>query len=568
PAASQLYLWRDWVTAALNQGIPYDDFVRAQITGQRDSERTSMTATGQRRPKSLRVDDTFALGFLARGATTRANSDESIGIAAVETISSAFMGMTVGCAKCHDHFYDPIEQRDFYAMKSLFDSLVLEPVNLATAQQMLEYGEQLAEHERAKQQLEADLNRLVEPYHTRLYDERVNMLPPDVQAVIRKPAKQRSRAEQQIADDYYPILRIDSPKLKEIMPPDVIEKYDAQRRRIDALKGPATLPVFLTVREDEFLKQRPRYILNSGDAARPETDRPVDAGFPFCDLPAEELFADGLREGFVDWLTSPANPLFARVAVNRMWQWHFGIGLQANTSDFGYMGGEPTHPELLDWLAAEFVAHDYDMKWLHRCIVTSAAYRRASAGDDVGTENLQRDPTNETLWRFPLQRLDAETVWDTLHAAAGDLDLAIGGPSFQPNDSDDFRATPKRRGAYLLRGFQSSREVTPEFLRVFDVEDGRLPCPVRQQSVTAPQSLLLLNARIVTDAAEKLSQRCMSNNSDELAQAVTQAYAYVLGRAPTSAELNAALEFLNGDANQFTPFCLVLFNLDEFLYVR
>jgi hypothetical protein len=569
PAARQLHLWRDWVIASLNQDIPYDDFVRAQITGQRHAARTLMTATGQRRRKPPRPDDFFALGFLARGATRGDNNDESIGTAAVETISTAFMAMTVGCAKCHDHFYDPIAQDDFFAMKALFDPLVLEPVNLATADQMLGYGEKLTAYEEQRERLEAELREIVQPYHDRLYEERVEMLPPDVQRIIRKPESARTAVEQKLADDYYPILRIDPPKLKEIMPAEVARRYDEQRRKIDRLQSPEELPTFYTVREDEARKHVTRYVLNSGDASRPETDRPVEPGFPLADIDPETMFREGRREGFVDWLTGPENPLFARVAVNRIWQWHFGRGLHDRPSDFGFLGGEPNHPELLDWLSAEFIAQGYSMKWLHRTIVTSDAYRRSSVVADSVTaaENHRSDPHNMTLWHFPLRRLDAETVWDSVHFVANELDLTVGGPSFVPSDVD--QQSPVRRGAYMLRGYQESREVTPEFLRLFDVEDGRLPCPVRERSVTAPQSLWLLNASRVEVAARKVAKICWSESDSDPREAINQVYRHLLGRSPTEQEQTAAGEFLrdSADPERLAELCHVVLNLDEFLYV-
>ena len=384
PAGTKIYLWRDWVISALNNDIPYDDFVRVQITGYRTSERTRMSAVGIRSQKLPRPDDMFALGFLSRNATRLSDKNQALAMNAVETISTAFMGMTVGCAKCHDHFYDPIEQREFYAMKALFDPLKLHPIQLATAEEIFAHGQKLTIYERERTRIEQSIKTLTQIYHDRLYNERVEMLPPEIQPVIRKPQTSRTFDEQKVADEYYPILRIDSGKLRAIMPDQIVKQYDDLRKKLDGLNSPNALPVFWTVAEDDLRRQQPQYILNSGDADRPEKDSPVEPGFPFADIDAID-FREGLREGFVDWLADDENPLFARVAVNRIWQWHFGKGLHRAPSDFGELGEIPFHPELLDWLATEFIEHDYSMKWLHRLIVTSDAYKRSSA--DTNTEN-------------------------------------------------------------------------------------------------------------------------------------------------------------------------------------
>src|SRR5688572_8969938 len=214
-AAPGIHLWRDWVINALHDDVPYDQFVQLQLTGRRANERTQMSATGYRSRKEPRPGDQFALGFLARGT---GEHPQDLAISAVDTVSTAFMGMTVGCAKCHDHFYDPISQRDYYAMKALFDPLVLRKTTLASAAELIASGKAMAEAEKKRAPLEKAVNDFAAPYRAKLYEERVLMLPPEAQAIIRKPEKQRTVAEQKIADDYFPILRIDGDKLTESMP--------------------------------------------------------------------------------------------------------------------------------------------------------------------------------------------------------------------------------------------------------------------------------------------------------------------------------------------------------------
>ena len=208
-AAPEIYLWRDWVINALNDNVPCDQFVRTQLTGYRTTERTEISSLGFRTRVEPRPDDMFALGFLSRGAVLRDGKDlQELAITATETVSTAFMGLTVGCAKCHDHMYDPITQRDFYAMKALFDPLVVKKVTLASSPDLVAAGKAQAEAARERAKIEAPLAALVAPYKKKLYEERIGMLPPDVQAVIRKPeqeahdrrAKDRRRLLSRVAD--------------------------------------------------------------------------------------------------------------------------------------------------------------------------------------------------------------------------------------------------------------------------------------------------------------------------------------------------------------------------------
>ncbi|MGE3311963.1 MAG: DUF1549 and DUF1553 domain-containing protein [Limisphaerales bacterium] len=564
PAAPGIHFWRDWVVNALNQDLPYDQFARAQITGNRAARRRIISAAGHLTPVEPRPEDLFALGFLARGAMSRANADHELAFAAVETISTAFLGMTTGCARCHDHFYDPISQAQYYSFKSLFDPLELRPVELATPDQVFEQGRKVDDYETRLDRLVRAMREYIRPHHDRLYEERLSSFPPDVQAAIRKPEELRTGAEQAIYDDYYPILRIDPVKIKEVMKPEEIPQYDLYLKQIADLKPPEALPVFWTVEENPKRASSTNYVLVTGDPKRPKTSQPVPPGFPFA--PADLDFRQGRRETFGDWLTAPGNPLFARVAVNRIWAWHFGSGLHASVSDFGALGGEPVHPQLLDWLASEFVDHGFSMKWLHKEIVLSEAYRRASSGPpDSVAANAQSDPGNLTLWRFPLRRLEAEPVRDSLLAASGHLNLDLGGRSF-----DGMKSEPDslRRAAYMSRGYKTHADMMPDFLQTFDAEDGRAVCTRRTQTVTAPQALFLMNSEFADQAAGWLGELLAAEAAGDLSRAVTLGFARSLGREPTPRERSVALGFLQGDASRLKGLAWMVFNLDEFLYIR
>ena len=587
-AAPGIHLWRDWVIRALHEDLPYDQFVQVQLTGRRSNERTQMSATGHRSQRELRPGDVFALGFLSRGA---GSDPQELAMNAVDTISSTFLGMTVACAKCHDHMFDPVSQADYYSMKALFDPLVLRKMTLASAADLVAAGKAQAEIERQRAPLERERDALLEPIRRKLYDDRVAMLPPDIQTVIRKPERTRSVEEQKIADDYFPILRIDGDKIDEVLTEDLRKKDRDLRRQIDDLTqairrtNAPVIPVFHAVEADPDRAREQRYILTSADPSRSETNRPVRPGWPFVRGAID--FREGRVEAFADWLTSPDNPLFARVAVNRLWQWHFGEGLHRQPSDFGHQTGKPTQPELLDWLASEFVRSGFSLRHIHRLIVTSATYQRASESEGAlkpgSTEaaHHQHDPDNRQLWRHPVRRLEAEAIWDNLHWAAGLLDVQVGGPSFEPGERSGTgkstqsattattatTAAKRRRGAYMTRGFSTSREATPDFLRTFDAEDGRDPCPMRTRTVTAPQALFLMNSPEVGRAADALAGRLRADAGNDLPRAVDLAYRLVLSRPPEAKERERSLTYLANDPQRLSRFAWLLFNLDEFIHV-
>lgn len=582
PGGAGIYLWRDWVINALHDDLPYNQFVQVQLTGRRSNERTQMSATGYRSKREPRPGDMFALGLLSRGA---GDDPQDLAINAVETISTAFMGMTVGCAKCHDHMYDPIGQEDFYAMKALFDPLVLRKVSLAPVTDLVAAGKAMAEAEKKRAPAQRALDEFVAPFRAKLYEERVLMLPPDIQAIIRKPERKRTVAEQKIADDYFPILRIDGDKLNEVMTEEERKKNRELQAALDAAGssegGGRRIPSFYTVEVDRLREREQFYYLTSGDPLRPEKNHPAKPGWPFAT--EEPDFRDGRIEAFADWLTAPENPLFARVAVNRLWQWHFGEGLHKLSSDFGELGGKPSNQPLLDWLASEFVRQNYSMKAMHKLMVTSDAYKRSTeAGGELASANAKIDSENAHLWHFRLRRLEAEPIWDSIHAAAGNLDLTVGGRSFdvgggegrggrrrgRPSTMEDGGGSGKRRGAYLTRGYSASRDVTPNFLQSFDVDDGRAPCPMRTQTVTAPQALFLMNSTEVENASGQLAARALKDAGSDLPSAIQSMYRLTVARPPTATELERAVTYVENDSARLKHFAWLLFNLDEFIYVR
>ncbi|MEP7269874.1 MAG: DUF1549 and DUF1553 domain-containing protein [Acidobacteriota bacterium] len=577
-AAPGIHYWRDWVINAVNSDLPYDQFVRAQLTGYRTTERTTMQNVGRRTPVERRPDDLFALGFLARGAVSRDGKDQGeLQISAVETVSTAFMGMTVGCAKCHDHMFDPIPQKDFYAMKALFDPLVIKKQIMATPGELVAYGQKFGEYEKLRIAAEKPITALIEPYRSKLYADRVAMLPAEIQPIINKAEKLRTPAEQKIADDYFPVLRIDPDKIEEVMSDADRKAYKDLRTKLEEITGKRVkeLPAFWTVETDHALELEKTYILTSGDPERPEKAHPVEPGWPF--YTGEIDFREGRIEAFCDWLTARNNPLFARVAVNRLWQWHFGEGLQKTPSDYGLLGGAPASQPLLDWLASEFIERGYSQKAMHRLMLTSNVYRLASSGDkELLKKNLAADPSSRFLWSFRLQRLEAEPIWDSILSAAGNLDTTLGGPSFdiEPRGQRGKGgqgmevAKTNRRGAYIIRGFSTSREIVPNFLQSFDADDGRAPCPVRTQTVTAPQGLFMMNSPEIELAATMFADRLRKESEGDLTKAVELGYRIALGRPPSPEEKENAHKYVGANPQRLKELAWLIFNLDEFIYVQ
>lgn len=554
-----IYLWRDWVINAINEDRPFDQFVRALIAGD----------------LSGRADDFFATGFLTRSARVQgAGGGEQMAAAAVEIVSSAFMAMTTACAKCHDHMYDPISQRDYYAMKALFDPLVPEKRVLATAAEVMAMPGLLAKWEAGQKAIQAQMDEITKPYYQRLFEDRLTHLPLEVATIYRKPEAERTSAEKKIAKDYEPVVSLDPRKYRDVMTKEETARYEGIRKGLTELRrDPPALPAFWTVRAGTERAGFKSHIYVAGDPEKRGED--VTPGFPFA--PKDLVYKGDRREAFLNWLTAPDNPLFARVAVNRLWQWHFGEGIAGTPSDFGNAGEKPSDPALLDWLASEFAARKFSMKEMHRLIVTSRAYQRAAALPPAQAKaNLAIDPKNRTLWRFPLRRLEAEAIRDSVLFAAGTLDTTVGGKSFRAEDIQerrvmsethrgDYDQRMKRRAIYMGRGHDLSMNMMPSYLATFDAESGHLTCARRQRTITAPQVLFLLNNELTNEASRQLAMRIRS--AGDLRAAVNEGYRIALSRPPSNSERDHALSYIGTDPARLQGFAWMLLNLSEFVFL-
>lgn len=511
-AVEGVWRFRDYVVDSLNADKPFDRFVVEQLAGDElDPDNLEMlTAAGFHRLGPVRRNAGNAEVSFSRNEvlTERTN-----------IIGAAFLGLTMGCARCHDHMFDPIRQADYYRLQAFLAGSYEHNVPLADKAT-------LAAH-----------RQVVEPIEKRV-------------AEIKK-------------------------ELAKTIPADLEEQLRAELKQLDK-KLPPPLPVVATVREDEAART-PIFLLERGDMQLPQEQ--VAPRVPGVLLPegAPSWSPDvaDRKTKLARWIASEQNPLTARVLANRIWHYHFGQGLVSTPNDFGANGDSPTHPELLDYLAQELIAQNWSIKALHRLILNSRTYQQAhtSSYRKVAAEV---DPDNRLLWHFPRRRLAAHEIRDAMLAAAGELDSEMGGPSVMVSVEPDlidllYKPTqwvesPRaqdhhRRSVYLI----AKRNLRLPFMEVFDQPDLQTSCPSRESSTHAPQALELLNGELSNRLAGALAERIQREAGVSPGEQVRRGFVLVTGRSPSSAELKRGIRFL--EEYPLSEFALALFNLNAFLYV-
>ncbi len=365
------------------------------------------------------------------------------------------------------------------------------------------------------------------------------------------------------------------------MPEEIKLKHKELTNQIRALdrQKPKQYPTARAIGEDSR-QARPTYFLYRGsvDSKGPEVKPGVlsvasenEYEFP---APPTNAKSSWRRRGLAEWLISPKNPLTARVMVNRIWQHHFGEGIVRTPSNFGKLGELPSHPELLDWLAVEFVERGWSVKQMHRLMMTSEAYQMVS--DDIAA-NVAIDAENRFLWRMPRVRLEAEIIRDEVMSVAGNLDLRLGGPCIYPYiDPKLFQSSTKRtwpgkpdddpstwrRSLYVY----SKRSIRYPLFETFDQPNLINSCERRNRSTIAPQALLMMNNNFVITEARFFAERLRREAGAEVKAQVERAYGLALGRAPSEFERAKALDFIRSSPSGLAEFCQVLFSLNEFVY--
>ncbi|MCE9560517.1 MAG: DUF1549 domain-containing protein [Planctomycetes bacterium] len=527
--------YRDYVIRSFNADKPYDRFTQEQLAGDElfPGDPDSLIATGYLRH--------WVYEYNQRDVRTQWNLilDD-----VTDTTGDVFLGMGMQCARCHDHKFDPILQKDYFRLRAFFSGLLpRQDLIAATEEEQAAHAKKLAAWEAKTADLRAELAKIEAPYRKQAAESSITKFPPDIQAMIRKPVAERSTFEHQLAELAYRQVYYEFDRIERSLKGTDKERALAIRRELnvfDAMKPPP-LPIAFAA-TDAGVHAAPVTIPKKGDAE-------IEPGFltlleekPAAIKPLPN--SSGRRSALAKWLTDPANPLAGRVMVNRLWQQHFGRGLAANASDFGRLGDPPTHPELLDWLTSEFVtpsqkAQPWSLKHIHRLIITSAAYRRDATHSDPKAGRLT-DPENKLLWRGGVRRLDAEQIRDSLFAVTGELDLRTGGQGTP--------ATESRRTVYT-RIMRNSRD---SLLDVFDAPYWFNSASSRDTTTTPVQSLLLFNSQTLLLRSRALADRLAKDEPDE-AKRVERAYQLVFGRAPTAEEASVAKTFLAEQAKRIDP---------------
>jgi len=557
--------YRDWVVRAYNSDLPYDRFVALQIAGDDlwPGDRDALVATGFCRCGPREVVG----GNVIPEARRQTELAEITG-----TVGSVFLGLTIGCARCHDHKYDAIPSTDYYRLQSFFAASELTDVPIASQEQKSAFEAAKGAIDKKAAPLKQQLAALEAPYRTALHSRKTTMLSAHERAVMNTPDKDRTPAQKRLAKGLETSLRI---TWEEVAAAVAANSHDHARR--EELKRaiyeiertiprpPAHAMALVDQKAnaaDTFVLRRGDY-KNKGPKVAPRPPGVILASQPSGSFPASiDPHSDktGRRAALARWLTSPTNPLSARVLSNRIWQHHFGRGIVATPSDFGVRGELPSHPELLDWLASELIAGGWQQKALQRLIVTSAAYRQSTRPPaKLATE----DPENSLFGRMSRRRLDAEGIRDAMLAVSGELNSRMGGPGILaplekeikdlifteaevvdlwPVDRDP--SEHRRRSLYLFR----KRNVRYPLFDAFDAPDTQNACPRRETSTHALQALVLLNSDFAAGRAKVLAGRLLRDSGVCNRDRITMAYQLVLARDPKPAEIERAELFLKSQA--------------------
>ncbi|MYN63684.1 MAG: DUF1553 domain-containing protein [Acidobacteria bacterium] len=623
-----MWRYRDYVIDAFNDDKPYNQFLREQIAGDELDYVTDETR--------------IATGFLRSGP--RVNFREKDNPERrhdylddmLATVGRGVLGMTVHCARCHDHKFDPILQKDYYSMQASIYGYVEIDYPLLDRDEADVYFAAMRDVEERQQPLRDEVDAIETPYREALRAELIReRFPENVQAAAFKPEAERTPGEQLLATQ---VLTINPPRTQvaAALTPEDKARVDELNAEIAALEDerPPTPAMAHIVTDGDYrfapdgpgdqvigcpecrtppevdgtylyeeggpaYQAPPNYFLIRGDPFSPGS--PMSPGFltaaTYGDPPTEIARPDGRTSGrrlaLAEWIASRDNPLTARVMANRIWHHHFGRGIVRTLDNLGRMGDTPTHPELLDWLAVEFMDRGWSIKEMHRLLMTSEAYRMASSFPHEASASA--DPENNLLWRYRGQRLEAEILRDAIMTVSGGIDLAVGGPAIFPHIPSDilFQSDGKgfwcgnppagqritapstgfwceepdrpevwRRSVYVFR----RRSLGFPFFDTFDLPDQNQTAAARNVSTVSTQALTLMNNPFVLNQAELFAARLEREAPGDLDAQIDLAYLIALTRKPTDAEREVARGLATEQS--LVDFTHVMMNLNEFLYLR
>jgi len=584
--AEGMWRYRDYVIRAFNNDKPWDRFLTEQIAG---DELVDWRSSSKFTPEIIEL--LTATGYLRNILDITEEDISNLPVERyealfklMEKVSSSTLGLTVGCARCHSHKFDPISQRDYYRMLAVFATSYnptdwLQPQNRHLYTVSKPDQEEVERHNKEIEapvaELKKTLAELRRPYETRLLDEKLKAIPEvlrsDAKAALETPADKRDDVQKYLFSKFNKALEVKTKETDAILSvtdKSAVTNLEAEVARAESRKiklekiqvlwdvgrppsirllqrgsadspGPRVTPGFLEILSDPA----------KTDAVKPGESRGETSG---------------MRLAFAQWLANPDHPLTARVIVNRIWQGHFGNGLVATPDNFGTTGTSPSHAELLDYLAVDFMKNGWSAKRLHKLIMMSTAYRQSAL--QAGQTWLDRartiDPENSLLWRMNLRRLDAETLRDSVIAASGKLDTTMGGAPIQLEMKEDGlqvvsskepEAAKWRRSIYLT----SRRNYPLSFLGIFDFPSIDTSCARRVPSATPLQSLALMNGDFIWEAAAAFADRAKTD--------IDMAYRIALSRPPTAQERLLASEYLK--SMPFRAFAQTLLMSNEFLYI-
>ena len=512
---TEAWRYRDWVVDSLNRDLPYDQFIVHQIAGD------LLPAPDG---KEIYPAGLIATTFLSNGVWDRGDADKEKIVSdmvddQIDTVGKAFLGLTLGCARCHDHKFDPVSQNDYYALAGIFYSTHI----------LKDLGAKGAEYVMNRVPLVSKAEREAWDKQNRLIDEAQAKIAAIDKMTPKTPEKDKERTE----------LIAERDRLKKSLPPEP--------------------PLAMAVQDEGTpgglfpkIQDVPLHIRGTYTRLGPVIPR----GLPrFLAGEKQEPIREGSgRKELARWVASKSNPLTARVIVNRVWAWHFGDGLVRTPSNFGMRSEPPSHPKLLDWLATRFVEEGWSLKTLHRRIMLTEAYRRSSV---VDRDQIARDPENRELGRFSPRRLDAEEMRDALLFVGGGLDPTAGGPAADGID------TPKR-SLYV----QTARWDRSSLAMLFDAANPDSSTEKRNVSTVAPQALLFLNHPFVFNQAKRFAERLASEVPNDDNARIERAYQLLFSRSARPDEIEICRAFLfRGDKPDWPGLAHLLLCGNEFMYV-
>jgi hypothetical protein len=568
--------YRDFVIRFLNSNKPYDRFLTEQIAG---DELFDYKAVKEYTPEE--VDLLAATGFWRLAPDSTYSTEQNFILdrmdviaAQIEILGSAVMGLSVGCARCHDHKYDPIPQRDYYRLVAvlvpaydpfawLSPNMVCVGVGAHCDDDNTRYLPLLVAAERKKAEAHnaplrkkiAELEKLIEakglPYRQRLEAERLASIEAELREDVRKalatPANERTDVQSYLLKRFEKVVTISEKDLTQTYE-SYLKETEGIRKQIAAQKAKLEPDPKIRALFDLSPEPPPTRVLLRGEPAtpgplvEPGALSVLSPGIPPYTIrkPSYGSQTSGRRLALARWLVEPNHPLTSRVMVNRIWQGHFGTGLVSSAGNFGRMGAAPSNQKLLDWLATEFVRQEWDIKSMHRLIMTSAVYRQTSRAD---AGRLEKDPDNALLSRFPLRRLDSDAVRDSILKLAGRLDPTPFGPAqpikLMPDGEviGEEGKTGERRSIYLMS--RRTRPVT--LLETFDTPFMNPNCIRRAQSTVSSQALELMNSDLARQASRRMAGRIIDTVGDDVRAQCARLYWLAFTRAPSAGELESML---------------------------